>query len=64
MRGVWTCDYEYLESISTEYLDFVNSGDGYVELPKFSDYIAKYENNYDDDSIHTYTLTSFIYDSW
>ena len=64
MRGVWTCDYEYLESISTEYLDFVHSGDGYVELPKFSDYIAKYENNYDDDHYwgkYTYTLGALLY---
>ena len=29
MRGVWTCDYEYLESISTEYLDFIHSGEAY-----------------------------------
>ena len=64
MRGVWTCDYEYLESISTEYLDFVNSGDAYAEVPKFSDYIASFENNYDDDhrfGKYTYTLGALLY---
>ena len=64
MRGVWTCDYDYLESISTEYLDFVNSGDGYAEVPKFSDYIASFENNYDDDDSwgkYTYTLGALLY---
>ena len=64
MRGVWTCDYDYLESISTEYLDFVHSGDYYAEIPKFSDYIAKYENNYDDDHYlgkYTYTLGALLY---
>ena len=64
MRGVWTCDYEYLESISTEYLDFVNSGDAYAEVPKFSDYIASFENNYDDNhrfGKYTYTLGALLY---
>ena len=64
MRGVWTCDYEYLESISTEYLDFVNSGDVYAEVPKFSDYIASFEDNYDDDDSfgkYTYTLGALLY---
>ena len=64
MRGVWTCDYEYLESISTEYLDFIHSGDAYAELPKFSEYIAKFENNYDDDHYrgkYTYTLGALLY---
>ena len=64
MRGVWTCDYDYLESISTEYLDFINSGDAYAELPKFSDYIASFEDNYDDDDSYgkyTYTLGALLY---
>jgi LPXTG-site transpeptidase (sortase) family protein len=64
MRGVWTCDYDYLESISTEYLDFVHSGDAYAEVPKFSDYIASFENNYDDDESwgkYTYTLGALLY---
>jgi hypothetical protein len=64
MRGVWTCDYEYLESISTEYLDFVHSGDAYVDVPKFSDYIASFENNYNDDDSwgkYTYTLGALLY---
>ena len=64
MRGVWTCDYQYLESISTEYLDFVNSGDAYAEVPKFSDYITSFENNYDDDhrfGKYTYTLGALLY---
>jgi len=68
MRGVWTCDYEYLESISTEYLDFVHSGDAYgdpyPEVPKFSEYIASFENNYDDDhkrGKYTYTLGALLY---
>ena len=64
MRGVWTCDYDYLESISTEYLDFVNSGDAYAEVPKLSDYIASFENNYDDDhqyGKYTYTLGVLLY---
>ena len=64
MRGVWTCDYEYLESISTEYLDFVRSGDIYAEVPKLSEYIASFEDNYDDDhpnGKHTYTLGALLY---
>ena len=64
MRGVWTCDYEYLESISTEYLDFVNSGDAYAELPKFAEYAASFEENYDDDDPwgkYTYTLGALLY---
>jgi hypothetical protein len=64
MRGVWTCDYEYLESISTEYLDFVNSGDAYAEVPRLSEYIASFENNYDDDhrfGKYTYTLGALLY---
>ena len=64
MRGVWTCDYEYLESISSEYLDFVHSGDAYAEVPKFSEYIASFENNYDDDhqrGKYTYTLGALLY---
>jgi len=64
MRGVWTCDYEYLESISTEYLDFIHSGDAYPEVPKFSEYIASFENNYDDDhqrGKYTYTLGALLY---
>ena len=64
MRGVWTCDYEYLESISTEYLDFVHTGDAYSEVPKFSEYIASFEDNYDDDDPrgkYTYTLGALLY---
>ena len=64
MRGVWTCDYEYLESISTEYLDFVRSGDIYAEVPKLSEYIASFEDNYDDDhpnGKYTYTLGALLY---
>ena len=64
MRGVWTCDYEYLESISSEYLDFVHSGDAYAEVPKFSEYISSFENNYDDDhqrGKYTYTLGALLY---
>ena len=58
MRGVWTCDYEYLESISTEYLDFYVSGDVYPELPSFSKYIA---NNEDIGGKYTYTLGALLY---
>lgn len=65
MRGVWTCDYDYLESISTEYLDFYYSGDAYLEKPSFSEYIAKYEDNYDDDNSfggkYTYRLGALLY---
>ena len=65
MRGVWTCDYDYLESISTEYLDFYYSGDAYPELPSFSEYIANYENNFDDDNgfggKYTYRLGALLY---
>jgi hypothetical protein len=65
MRGVWTCDYEYLESISTEYLDFYYSGDAYPELPSLSEYIANYEDNYDDDNRfggkYTYRLGALLY---
>ena len=64
MRGVWTCDYDYLESISTEYLDFVHSGDAYADLPRLSEYIASFENNYDDDhqrGKYTYTLGALLY---
>ena len=64
MRGVWTCDYEYLESISTEYLDFVHTGDAYAEVPKLSEYIASFEDNYDDDhpyGKYTYTLGALLY---
>ena len=64
MRGVWTCDYEYLESISTEYLDFVHSGDAYAEVPKLSEYIASFENSYDDEhqrGKYTYTLGALLY---
>ena len=49
MRGVWTCDYEYLESISPDYLEYINPGDAYVEPPTFSEYISSYEDNFDDD---------------
>ena len=65
MRGVWTCDYDYLESISTEYLDFYYSGDAYPELPSYSEYIANYEDNYDDDNRfggkYTYRLGALLY---
>lgn len=64
MRGVWTCDYEYLDSISTEFLDYVHSGDAYVEVPKFSRYIESFEDNYDDDhryGKYTYTLGALLY---
>jgi len=65
MRGVWTCDYDYLESISTEYLDFYYSGDAYPELPSYSEYIANYEDNFDDDNRfggkYTYRLGALLY---
>ena len=65
MRGVWTCDYDYLESISTEYLDFYYSGDAYPELPSLSEYIANYEDNFDDDNRfggkYTYRLGALLY---
>ena len=64
MRGVWTCDYAYLESISPDYLEYINPGDAYVDPPTFAEYISSYENNFDDDhqyGKYTYTLGAFLY---
>ena len=65
MRGVWTCDYEYLESISTEYFDFYVDEDEFRStLPTFSERIANFEDNYDDDSNYgkyTYRLGVLLY---
>ena len=64
MRGVWTCDYAYLESISPDYLEYINPGDAYVEPPTFAEYISSYEDNFDDDHQYgkfTYTLGALLY---
>ena len=64
MRGVWTCDYAYLESISPDYLEYINPSDAYVEPPTFSEYISSYEDNFDDDHQYgkfTYTLGALLY---
>ena len=67
MRGVWTCDYEYLESISTEFLDFYMIKfleksiqekyeelfqETYPDFTQFAEYSASIEQKYDDDNAY------------